>query len=57
MISIFGNIEFKLIIMFNLHSILSCQNLLKNCYPNIHSNLDCKVDFCNLSYAAFDTDG
>ena len=30
-ISIFGNIEFKFIVMCNLNSTLSCKSILKSC--------------------------
>ena len=48
-ISVFGNIEFKLIVMCNLYSVLICKSILKNCRLNLDYNvagLDDRADFC-----------
>ena len=48
MISAYGDIEVKLIVICNLQNILSYIMLLKNCKRRIYCNLDYGSDFCTV---------
>ena len=48
--SMFGNAEFKLIVMCNLYSIVSCTSILKSCKLKSYCNLSDRADFCTICY-------
>ena len=46
----FGNEEFKLIVMCNLCSIFGCINILKNCKLKLYCSLNDRADVCTVCY-------
>ena len=48
-ISGFGNIKFKLIVMYNLYSISSCITILKSSKPKVFWSLDDRADFSTFA--------
>ena len=50
LISVFGNAEFKLIVMCNLYSIFSCIIILKSRKPKLYSSVNNRSDFCTVCH-------
>ena len=50
LMSVFGNVEFKLIVMCNLYSIFSCISILKSCKPTLHCSLNDRAFFCTVCH-------
>ena len=46
----FGNDEFKLIVMCYLYSILSCISTLKRCKLKLYCSLNDRADFCTVCH-------
>ena len=46
----FGNAQFKLIVMCNLYSIFSCISILKSCKLKLYYNLNDRADFCTVCH-------
>ena len=49
-ISIFGNTEFKSIVMCNLYRIFTCIRILKSCKSKLYCSLDDKAHFCTACH-------
>ena len=44
----FGNAEFKLIVMYNSYSIFSCISILKSCKLKLYCSLNDRTDLCTV---------
>ena len=50
LISVFGNAEFKLIVMCSLYSIFSGINILRSCKLKLHCSLNDRADLCTVCH-------
>ena len=50
LVSVFGNVEFKAIVMCNLYSIFRCISTLKSCKFKLYCSLNDRADFCTVCY-------
>ena len=48
--SVFGNAEFKSIVMCNLQSVFSCISILKSFKPKLYFRLINRADFCTVCH-------
>ena len=53
LLSVFGNTEFKLIVMCYFYSIFSCISILKSCKPKLYCSIDDRADFGTVAPEAW----